>query len=291
MTTRPRLELLVAPGTGERVVPLLHAVARWWEPTAPDPSLAPPLAVLATSSRAPGLSERLGSRVPVAVWADPTDPAAGELTPPPHVVLVPVRHPDDAPHLDAAEGSTLITVPVAGLHAGAHRPVSPFVRSRWRRALGLPEHMVLSVDLPGSPHLGDDALATGLAVASAVAASGPVVLRAMALGAPVATDSATAAAFGLRAVVVAGEIDGVVAAAAELAGDPVTAARLSLEARREVEERHDIGRAAAAWRDAVAGPDPDPRRRARRLAAELGSHPLSVPARRVEAALAGLAEG
>lgn len=262
----------MARGTAERVIPLVRVLGRWFEPSAPDRSLAPPAAVLATSPAAPGLSDRLASGVPVFVWCDPATESASDLHPPPTAVL-----------------GVDIPVPVPGVDGGDHRPVSPFVRERWRRRYELPEDLVVTAGMAGSPDLDDDVEGAGLAVAAAVAACGRVVLRAMALAAPTATDVATADRFGLGdGVVVA---DDPVAAAAELAADPIRAAALSRRARREVEERHDLVAPARAILSCVASsrlPGPSYARTWWERLEELGTPRHSIPARRAGAAVADL---
>jgi hypothetical protein len=281
-TGRPRLELLAAPGTGERVVPLVRVLARWWEPAAADAALGAPVAVLATSPHARGLADRLGGEIPTAVWVGPHESIDG-LPAAPTMVLAP--EPVDVP-----DGVTVVRVPVPGLDGDDHRPLSPFVRERWRRRLDLPAHLVVSVGFPHSPVLDDDTVGTALAVAAAVAARGDVVLRAMALGAPVATDSATAHRLGLGdGVVVADDPE---AAAIELAAHPIAAAALSRQARAEIEAHHDLTAAARAIRDCAdsarrPGPNSAISGLEERLR-ELGTPRYSVPARRAAAAVVDL---
>lgn len=279
---RPRLELLVAPGTGERVIPLVRVLGRWFEPTAPDRSLALPVVTLATSPGAPGLAERLASDIPTFVWCDPSVESVEGLDPSPTAVLQPTATP-------VAPADGIIPVPHPGVDGGDHRPVSPFVRERWRRRYVLPPELVVSAGLPGAPDLSDDELGTGLAVAAAVAVSGPVVLRAMALGAPTATDPETAERFGLgEGVVVA---DHPVAAAEELATDSIRAAALSLRARQEVESHHDLVAPARHIRSCVAPsrfPGSSNARTWWERLEELGTPRHSLPARRAGAAVADL---
>jgi hypothetical protein len=146
------------------------------------------------------------------------------------------------------------------------------------------------VGFPESPRLDNVALGTGLAVAAAVAAHGDVVLRAMALGAPVATDVATAEHLGLGdGVLVAADPLG---AAADLAADPVAAAALSRRARAEFEADHDLAAVAHTIRSCA-----ESLRKPSQISAtsgverhlgELGTPDHSIPARRAVAASAAL---
>ena len=111
MRGRPVLELLVAPGTAEAAAPLVRRLARWCEPRAYDPGLAP-AAILVTSPRAPGLAAALArTDVPVAVCAGRGDDleALRDAT----VIVT-----DDAAVAGVA-GERAVLLPAAGVDASA----------------------------------------------------------------------------------------------------------------------------------------------------------------------------
>ncbi|HVL04149.1 MAG TPA: hypothetical protein VM386_06915, partial [Acidimicrobiales bacterium] len=97
----PILELLVTPGTGARIAPLVRRLASWCDPRAPDRSLGAPTARLASSWRAPGLEQALSDgQPPVALWVTGLAEveAAGSLLGRCRVVVT--DHPMVAGHLD-----------------------------------------------------------------------------------------------------------------------------------------------------------------------------------------------
>ena len=136
------------------------------------------------------------------------------------------------------------------------RPILPFVRRRLRHARGLPATVIARGDAvqwtwqPGDaaepreaeslpPELAD----TAAAVASAVIATGPALLTALAWASPTVTDPSSAAQVGAVDgvhVVVVADPDRRHAAALDLAADDAVAARVAWRGRRLVEERHDL---------------------------------------------------
>lgn len=236
--TRPTLGLLTRPDPAPaRIGSLLRRLTNWSvvRYSTPDERVA---AWFATSPRALGLERVLGGDAPVAVWVA-GDEDARRLEKMPGVIAV----GEDAALLDRL-GTPAVLWP-DGIDAERCRPVTPFVRARWRRRWGLPERLVWAPDDLVEPPSAE-VNRTAFALASAVAATGRTVVEALAWGAPVATDPATAGAIGAtdgQEVVVA-ESAALVRAAAHLADDHRLAARLGRAGRRLVEQRHDIARPA-----------------------------------------------
>lgn len=170
--TRPVVALVVdrppAPGLVQ-VATALGRHARLRSGDGPDG----PVAILATSPAA-----ARGSSRPAAAWFEPGDDAEdfdGLLLHDPGVA-----HP----------GSGLAVSGTMDLRG--RRPLSPFLRSRWRRREGLPEHLAVLAGPSGCMVLGGGAVppaatATALALAAAVVATGPLLAEALAWGAPVVT--------------------------------------------------------------------------------------------------------
>jgi hypothetical protein len=206
-------------------------------------------------------------------YADPTEPPAGSAN------AVWVSRPED---LDAGIVGTAavllsdqpVVADLAGPHAllvppdlaaPARRPILPFVRRRLRHARGLPATVIVrgdgstwtwqAGDAPGHGDSADPAPAdaadpvpaeladTATAVASAVIATGPALLTALAWGSPTVTDPASAAQVGATDrvhVVVVADPERRRAAALGLAADDALAAHLGWQGRLLVERRHDL---------------------------------------------------
>jgi hypothetical protein len=162
------------------------------------------------------------------------------------------------------------------------RPVPPVVRSRLRRARGLPHDAVAVCDDLNDrfswcdreldPSLAD----TALACAAAVVARGSHLLRAMAWGAPIVTDEISNRAVGAlpeRHLLV--EDADPLGVAAQLAHDAVRAALLGRSARRFYEERFDMRRSVhrLAARLCLSAPPPE----RVRLALEALGTPMNAP--------------
>lgn len=241
--SRPPLELLVAPGTGERIAPLAHRLMRWCDPRAADRALPRPAARLASSWRAPSLEAALGEgEPPLALWVSGGGEvkAAAALLGRCQVVLT------DQPELIARLGEAALLVPGPGLDPRVHRPLTPFVRSRWRSRLGFPADFVVDARA-GSDAVPERLVPTALALAGAAVVDTRWLDLALALGTPVVTDAASARRAGATSgteVLVAdpGEAGSV---AADVAGDLPRAAALGCAGRRLCERRHDLGGAAA----------------------------------------------
>ena len=218
---------------------LARLLDRWCVPRAADPRHDSPAAWLASSSRAPGLDDAFDSGRPVAVWVSATREIAALGDRAHQAVLV-----GDA--ASTVEGHDVMVVGGA-VDVQRFAYVSPFVRARWRAARGLPATIVAVIATDGSD-VDDDMVPTTLALASAVAVTGPRLLDAMAWGAPCATDAESAVMAGSadRREVVIAEPASLRDAAASIAADPVLAAILSRSGRRLVERRHDRGRTPLA---------------------------------------------
>jgi hypothetical protein len=155
-------------------------------------------------------------------------------------------------------------------------PVSPFVRRRWRRRLGLPECFVAEVGVATAPPLDDRTAYEALFLCAAAVVDAEHLLPALALGTPVVCGSDAAAAAGAvdgEHVVVADTAAEARAAADALAGDDVRAAALAR-----------AGRHLVVVPAAPAGPEG----RVGAALAELGTPPGSDVARRVAAHVAAL---
>ena len=113
-------------------------------------------------------------------------------------------------------------------------PVSPFVRRRWRRRLGLPETFVARLGVPGAPDADAATAAAALFTCSAAVVGVDAVELALALGTPVVCDAEVAGTVGAVDEIHVAVADGTRAdAAAEaLAGDDARAARLGRNGRR-----------------------------------------------------------
>lgn len=251
----PDLGLLVAPGVPEPLRHVLGHVRPWCVPRVVDPRHESAPAWLATAWRAPFLDRALASGRPVAVWAaGPADVdaitalaghaaarrAAGSAVPEPIVVT-------DDPDLAELHGVMHVTGDV--LDVAAFPPVTPFVRSRWRRAAGLPQTFVVVVDDAGGDGPSSvpyDLVPTALALASAAVVCGPRLAEAMAWATPCVTDAASAAALGAvdgSEVAIGGDRAGRREAAHLLAADVRRAASLGRGGRRLVERRDTAGAA------------------------------------------------
>jgi hypothetical protein len=284
----PVLELLFEPGAGDELAALVRGLATICRPTAPDHTIVG-AAKLLSSPTAPE-SSRVHQHAGVP-WG------------------VVVRRADELDHPIARDAACVVVLGDADLAAsvpaavflstGAMRatevlPVPPFVRQSLRRAHGLPDRMVVSVGRPGSRPLDPGATDTALRVASVVDVTGPDALRAMAVGAPVVTDEATAALLGASHdvhVLVAGSATSQ-RVADDLAADPVRCARLGRAGRQLVEERHDADRVARllAQRLGLVTPSASPVAAGLRLGERLAE--LGTPARHpVEMQLADLLSG
>jgi hypothetical protein len=236
--TAPVVGLLTSPEpTPAPVASLLRRLTAWCVISylATDAQVA---AWFAASPDALGLGQVLGGGVPVAVWAADEDDAE-RLRSTDSVIVV-----GDDPDVVGPFGARGVLWP-DGVDAERCRPVTPFVRARWRRRWGLPDSLVwVPDDLADPPSA--ELNRTAFALASAVAVVGSPVLEALAWGAPVATDAATADAIGAvdGAEVLVAERTGLRRAANQLADDQRLAASLGRAGRRLVERRHDIARPA-----------------------------------------------
>jgi hypothetical protein len=162
----------------------------------------------------------------------------------------------DQPAVATLAGPAALLVPADRPLAAPARPILPFVRRRLRHARGLPATVIARGDGlswywqvgdpngggtpdPLPPELADTAAAT----ASAVVATGPALLTALAWGSPTVTDPGSAAQVGAVDgvhVVVVADPDRRHAAALDLAADDARSARIAWQGRQLVERRHDL---------------------------------------------------
>ncbi len=149
-----------------------------------------------------------------------------------------------------------IPFPWPGTDVRARLHLTPPLRCRWRRAAGLPPQLRSDLwDVTGAP---EPEQVTRMLLSSVVATRGEAAVTALATGAPLVTDRATACQLRLRdgveAVVV--PVSRRAAALEELASDSVRAARLSRLGRRHAEGCLDHSRAVTAAVNALGGQPP-----------------------------------
>lgn len=242
----PVVEVLVGLRTVPGVDSLVRALGRFAVVRAHEPSLTPPDARVATSADAPLLREVLGdTEVPLAVALAEDEEAAADVTASAAVLLV-ARRPG-GPGIPRF-GAPVVAFPHRSIDTAAHPPLSPLVRRRWRRMLGLPDELVVVLGFEPTTSLTDAAVASALAICDTAAVRGPWALLALALGTPVVTDAVSAQQLGARddrEVVVAGAPNAF-DAAHDLARDEHRAARLGAAARLLAEQVHDVTPSALA---------------------------------------------
>jgi hypothetical protein len=250
----PVLGLLAGPTETAALAPLVAAVRPWCRPHALDPALAPQ-AYLATATDADGLSRALQSGTPTAVFVADGAPVPDEV----RALAASFVTTSEATR-DALDDRAILLRSDA-VRASEHPPLTPFVRSRWRARLGLPDPMI--VELGGAtPWSGpDDAIPAALAVCSAAVVRGRWLLTALALGTAVVTDATSAEHIGAteHVHVAIGSFANATELAQALAIDPARATALGWGGRMLVEQRHDL--------DALA----------RRLVDDLGLAPAGIP--------------
>src|SRR5205807_322393 len=186
----PRLGLLVDIDPNRQLFSLLKALRRWCRPQVAEPEEAM-AAWLLSSPRAPGAEKVLSGEAPVAIWVSSAAEADEVRALGVPVVAVVTSEPE----LVSDERAVLYP---DGIDARRFLPMTPFVRARWRAHLGLPARLVVGVDVLDGDDLPDDLVPTALALASAVAVRGSVLLAALAWGAACATDADTAEACAAR---------------------------------------------------------------------------------------------
>lgn len=243
---RPTVEVLVGLRTVPGVDSLLRSLGRFAVVRAHEPSLPPPDARVATSTDAPLLRDLLGdSAVPLAVALGEGEEASAEVTARASVLLV-ARRPG-GPGIPRF-GTPVVAFPHRSIDTAAHPPLSPLVRRRWRRMLGLPDELVVALGFEPVAPLTDAAVASALALCDAAAVRGPWTLLAFALGTPLVTDATNAQQLGARddhEVVVAAAANAF-DAARDLARDERRAARLGAAVRLLAEQVYDVAPSALA---------------------------------------------
>ncbi len=287
----PLLGLIGGHVDSTAVTPLVVALRTWCRPHALDRGLGAPAAIFATSPVAIGLDAALSSSLPVAIVCDNlselSDTARESAT------AIIVRDPAVAEVI----GDRAVLWRRDAIAIGDHPYLSPFVRERWRRRLGLPSPMVIELGSTAATAIrATDALAS-LAVCSAAVVHGPFLVPALALGTPVVTDAAAASRIGAEPSVhlAVASSTGARAVADELADEPARATALGWGGRRLVEGGDlDVGRTAFAVIAALGiGPIEFPQAPLARLDAELEAlgtplrSPVAVRTLRRAASVAG----
>jgi hypothetical protein len=178
-----------------------------------------------------------GADRPVAVWWSEPRPAV-RLPACVRIVVSPV-----APR--AAPPPGVLPFPYPGLEVQTRMHVTPTLRQRWRRALHLPDRLTADLWSHTAATVSEEDRVLVL-VASAVAARGSLAAEALATGAPLVTDAATARSLGLRGDEAAVVVDSVAQSAVldRLASELRDAAMMSRRARRFAETHLDQGTAA-----------------------------------------------
>lgn len=296
---RPRLALAATPGSARELVAFLALVGRGadivsWHARGGRAARATIDAVVASD---PAVLDQVLAELAAAGSA--TGAVAGPAAGPGRSDDVPVacRVRDESEVRAAAEAGVevafthdpdlldtgAVLVPARGIEVDRLPVLPPLVRQRMRSAQGLPDRLVLAVHGPA-----DADRTTGLALAAAAVVDEEMLPLALALGTPVVTDAAAAAAFGLRPGVEVEVADDAPAAdrlAAAVAREPDRAAALSRRARAFAEHHLDLGRPADMVRHRL-GLAPPSSLLDRRLA-ELATPPGAAPRLRARAALAG----
>jgi hypothetical protein len=237
------VELLVGLRSVTGVEPLVRALGRFAVVRAPDRALATPDARVATSTDAPGLPDALHDEaVPLAVALREGEEPPAELVAHVSALLV-ARRPGMPPF-----GAPVVAWPHPSIDTAAHPPLSPLVRRRWRRMLGLPDELVVVLGFDPVTPLPDAAIASALAICDAAAVRGPWTLLALALGTPLVTDALSAQRLGARddREVALATPANAVEEARHLAGDVRRATRLGAGGRRLAEQVHDVAPYALA---------------------------------------------
>lgn len=235
-----RLIAIVAPGGfAAPVHELMVDACTLVHPAAYDPTVASRFGGCVVASV--DLMELAPPELPIAVWVDDVDELPRVLDDARVAAILTVR--EDVARL---AGAKHVFLPVAPLRLPDVHPLSPAVRKRLRDARGLPRHAVAVADAAGAnswcgASLAPESLDTALACASVVIVRGDVIRRAMAWGAPIVTDDATAVAVGAsdRAEVLVADRDSAETVAAELSDDQTTASELHWRARRFYERHFD----------------------------------------------------
>ena len=252
---RPVVALVAAPGTADRIRPLVAALARRADAASLHRSVAPDAVLVAD----PAAVHRAPAGLPRAV-AD-----------------------DEILHVTSAAGDER-ELPLPGPDVVATAtlpPLAPHVRRRWRERFGLAPDLV--VDCAA---LAPEDVPTALAVAAAALVDRRDLATALALGCPTVTTASAAAAVGA----VDGEhvVVGLRPDAVALAADDRRAAALSLAARRLAVARLDPDSAARALLTAWGLAPHEPGAGLTRALDELGTAPDAPVRARALAAVAGL---
>ena len=245
---------LALDGPAEPLAPLLTALSRWCSVK----SLPPSATAWVVDQGGLARYRKQLARSPLAVWLTGPAPGVGDL-PAARVILTgDIRAWREV-------GTRALSIPVDGPGRDA-RYMPPVVRSRLRRARGLPEHPVLHCgssgwQWPGRSHpLPESLYATALGCAAAAVVTDAATLTlALAWGTPAVTSADIAQE--LEAAPGVHVLDGETpeerhGKARRIASDPRLAARLSWAGRLLWEERYDVDRAATALAAALlpAGP-------------------------------------
>ncbi len=223
------------------VIRLLGALRLWCTPVVPDPVLGAPAARIVLGTRSPGLPDALAdASTPMAVVVDPDEALSPETQRRADVL---VRRGGRRAASDPADA---IALPGTTVDTARHPMVPTAVRDGWRRLLGLPDPLVVTLGYPGERAWDDEVVPSVLAVASAAAVRGRWLLTALSLGTPVVTDAASATHVGaddgehlIVAPVTRARDEALV-----LADDPLLTARIGRAGRRLVEDGHDMNRIA-----------------------------------------------
>jgi hypothetical protein len=253
--TLPLLALIAGTTDTRPAAPLLAALRPWCRTLASDPGLGRPDAYLSLAVDGAPLEAALRSPDPVAVVVDSFGRIPADVRNRADVFITRDEHTTEQ------LGDRAVLIPLDALPASAHPPLTPFVRSRWRERLHLPETMLLRLGVAepwtGPPH----AVIAALAVCSAAVVHGPRLLTALALGTPTVTDDANATRVGAVSNVhaVVGTPFDSDRLAEDLADEPRRATAIGWGGRLLVEARHDLDAMARTVLERLGiGPAPFP---------------------------------
>jgi hypothetical protein len=286
----PVLGLLAGPTDSSALAPLVAAVRPWCRPSALDPALGAPAAFLATATDAYGLDEALRSGTPTAVFVADGAPVPDDVLRLARSFVVTTLAQRDA------LGERAVVLRRDAVRGSEHPPLTPFVRSRWRDRLGLPDPMIVELGGAGGWSGPRDTIPASLAVCSAAVVRGRWLLTALALGTAVVTDATSAADIGATEHVHVAVASPATAreVAEALAQEPARAAAIGWGARMLVEQQHDLDAIAERIvEDLELGPASIPDAPLASLDAELAalgtpaSSPVAVRALRRSAGVAG----
>jgi hypothetical protein len=283
LRTRPLVALSGREDVAAPISEFLVCLSSYVDLAAFDPSLAGQFS--GHVAAAPEWLRAGPTGLPSALWV--ADVGAAERVQGYEEVRVVLAMTAEAAHRAGPKG---LVLPAVAVPLSRARLVLPIVRTRLRRARGLPAAAVAVVDDEQATWCGApcpyDLVDTALACAGAVVARGTMLLRAMAWGAPIVTDEVSRRAVGAtnERELLVDEVDPIATALAISDAEP-RAAAFSWRARRFYEERFDMQTAAFRVAKMIGGV-PTGHGRIRRCSEELAAPAGSDALERASALIA-----